>query len=358
MKKWKEGEVTLAYLKQAKSESDLKKLTLSGVKKAYLELASDYNKIVENDYLYCHKCNSFLSKGVFYTSSDFASGYFPVCKSCLLQMVEQRTNKDEPSRESKETVKKVLRFMNLPYIDKLYESSKESAMNGIGNTPKSPFLAYLIPIKSLPAYRGLTWDDSQFEPGTYSEDEEVKLNDATIRAGKKRFGYGFTNEDYMFLETEYQDWITRYECETKAQEESFQRLALKKWELRNATQKGMNTKDLDKTYQEWLGTANVQPRQNSLDTMSNAQTLGTLIQKYEETRPLPEIDPELQDVDKIGLYIDAFYRGHACKMLGLKNRFSNIYERIMSKYTVKPPEYDEEDESETIFEKVFGTKDE
>ena len=92
--------------------------------------------------------------------------------------------------------------------------------------------------------------------------------------------------------------------------------------------------------------------------MSNAQTLGTLIQKYEETRPLPEIDPELQDVDKIGLYIDAFYRGHACKMLGLKNRFSNIYERIMSKYTVKPPEYDEEDESETIFEKVFGTKDE
>lgn len=49
--------------------------------------------------------------------------------------------------------------------------------------------------------------------------------------------------------------------------------------------------------------------------------MGTLIQKYEETRPLPEIDPELADVDKIGTYIDAFYRGHASKMLGLKIDF-------------------------------------
>ena len=102
---------------------------------------------------------------------------------------------------------------------------------------------------------------------------------------------------------------------------------------------------------------NLKPKQNTLDTFSDAQTLGTLIQKYEETRPLPEIDPELQDVDKIGLYIDAFYRGHASKMLGLKNRFSNIYDRIMSKYTVKQPSYDEETDSEILFDKIFGNKD-
>ena len=91
-----------------------------------------------------------------------------------------------------------------------------------------------------------------------------------------------------------------------------------------------------------------------MDTLSEAQTLGTLIQKYEETRPLPEIDEELKDCDKIGLYIDAFYRGHSCKMLGIKNRFSNIYEKVMAKYTVTPPEYDEEADSEVIFEKIFG----
>ena len=88
------------------------------------------------------------------------------------------------------------------------------------------------------------------------------------------------------------------------------------------------------------------------------ETVSTLIQKYEETRPLPDIDPELSDVDKIGLYIDAFYRGHASKMLGLKNRFSNIYEKVMSKYAVNPPSYDEESDSEILFDKIFGSQEE
>lgn len=44
-------------------------------------------------------------------------------------------------------------------------------------------------------------------------------------------------------------------------------------------------------------------------------------------------------------------------MLGLKNRFSNIYERVMAKYTVNPPSYDEESDSEILFDKIFGSKD-
>ena len=46
----------------------------------------------------------------------------------------------------------------------------------------------------------------------------------------------------MFLENEYQDWITRYECNTKAQETIFERLAFKKWEINKATKAGQNTK--------------------------------------------------------------------------------------------------------------------
>ena len=98
------------------------------------------------------------------------------------------------------------------------------------------------------------------------------------------------------------------------------------------------------------------PRQTKGDAISDTQTMGTLIQKWEETRPLPEIDPELQDVDKIGLYIDAFFRGHAAKMLGLKNKFSAIYERVMSKYTVKKPTYDEDSDSDELFERIFGSQ--
>jgi hypothetical protein len=213
-------------------------------------------------------------------------------------------------------------------------------------------------LKSLPQYKNKTWADSEFELGVITEEEETKINARTIKNGKKRFGAGYSNEDYMFLENEYQDWITRYECNTKAQESIFERLSFKKWEINKATKSGQPTKDLDKTYQELLATANIQPRQTGMDSMADAQTLGTLIQKYEETRPLPDIDPELQDVDKIGLYIDSFYRGHACKMLGLKNSFTNLYEKVMSKYTVKPPEYDDGSDSEILFDKIFGSTEE
>ena len=191
-----------------------------------------------------------------------------------------------------------------------------------------------------------------------SSQEDIKIIQKTLKKAKKRFGSDYTNEQLMFLENEYQDWITRYECNTKAQEEIFKNLSTNRLERKQAVKQGKPTKEIDKTFQELLAAQNIQPRQSGLDTFSDAQTMGTLIQKYEETRPLPDVDPELEDVDKIGLYIDAFYRGHASKMLGLKNRFSNIYEKVMSKYAVSPPSYDEESDSEILFDKIFGSKEE
>ena len=346
----------MAYLKQAKSEIEIKSLTVANVKKAYNDLAKDYNRIIEQDLILCPCCGEFVTRENFYTDKRYAIGLFPQCKKCVLAEVEQRKNKNDKPHETKESVKRMLQKMDLPYIDSLYESLQIDVANEINEkNKKSPFLAYLPPIKSLPNWKGKTYKDSEFELGVITEEEETKQNAKTIKNGKKRFGLGLSNEDYMFLENEYQDWITRYECSTKTQEEIFERLSFKKWEINKATKSGQNTKDLDKTYQELMTTANIAPRQTTMDTMSDAQTFGTLIQKYEETRPLPEIDPELEDIDKIGLYIDSFYRGHACKMLGIKNTFSHLYEKVMKKYTVTPPEYDDETDSEVLFEKIFGS---
>lgn len=349
----------MAYLKQAKTEAEIKSATVSKVKQYYNELASDYNKLIEQDYIICPTCGEPISRSNYYTSKEYAIGVYPECKKCILEEVEQRKNKNDKPNETKDSVKHMLQKMNLPYIDSLYESCCKDVADSVNEkNRKSPFLAYLVPIKSLPQYKNKTWTDSEFELGFVTDEEETKINSKTIKNGKKRFGLGYSNEDYMFLENQYQDWITRYECNTKTQEEIFERLSFKKWEINKATKSGQSTKDLDKTYQELMTTANIAPRQTSMDTMADAQTFGTLIQKYEETRPLPEIDPELQDVDKIGLYIDVFFKGHASKMLGLRNRFSNIYEKFMAKYTVKPPEYDEETDSEILFEKIFGSMEE
>lgn len=341
-------------LKPALSEEEVRKTGVAQIRQAYNNLAKDYNRILDGNLYFCHKCNEFHNVDAFYSDKKYASGLFPICKKCLIGMACDYDKKTNQYTDNREKTMKVLEMMDLPYIDSMYQSALTSCAEDVQDKHRNTAWShYITVIKSLPNWRGKGWADSEL-PADQLE-EEVKINNKTLKNAIKRFGPGYTNEDYMFLENEYQDWITRYECNTKAQEAAFERLSFKKWEINNATKKGLPTKDLDKTYQEWLGTANIQPRQTSMDANADAQTFGTLIQKYEETRPLPEIDPELEDVDKLGLLIDVFYRGHASKMLGLKNTFSHLYERFMKKYTVNKPEYDEDEDSETVFEKVFGS---
>lgn len=346
-------------MRQAKDEVEIKKLTLAGVKNAYNELAKDYNKLIEQEVVLCPKCNKFKARGNFYLNKDYDSEFFPICKDCLMKMSTDYDKKTNTYKDNKEKAKHTLMLMDRPFIEEVYDNAVADVTNAVNEKNRSTaWVQYITMINSLPNWRGLHFKDSEFVMGSeYDDEAEIKENKKTIKKAKKRFGFGYTNDEYMFLENEYQDWVTRYECNTKAQEEIFERLSQKKLEIRKATMNGQPTKDLDKTYQDLLNSGNILPKQVTLDTMADAQTLGTLIQKYEETRPLPEIDPELSDVDKIGLYIDAFFRGHASKMLGLKNRFSNIYEKVISKYTVKPPEYDNDEDTEVIFEKIFGSVD-
>ena len=46
----------MAFLKQPKSPDEIKMIGVSAVKKAYNDLASDYNKIIDYDWLFCPKC--------------------------------------------------------------------------------------------------------------------------------------------------------------------------------------------------------------------------------------------------------------------------------------------------------------
>ena len=129
----------------------------------------------------------------------------------------------------------------------------------------------------------------------------------------------------------------------------------KQLDLLKAQQQGRDTKELDKTFQDLLGSANLKPNQNRKDTLSDAQTFGQLIAKWEDEKPIPECEEEFKDIDKIGLYLDVFFKGHLAKMLNLKNPLSHIYEKFMKKYTVEKPDYDTEENSEALFDVIFGT---
>lgn len=346
----------MAHIKQAKTENEIKTMTVSNLKKEYISLAEIYTDIIDGNIVKCNSCAEFLSrKNNFYISKSpkYVCGFVPICKKCLLKMAEQRSRKTDEPNETKQSIIETLRVMDLPYIDDLYESMKQTVSYKVNERNKTSIFMAMIPqLQSLPQYNNKTFKDSIF-PVEQEDKTGKKVKQSTI----KRFGYGLTSEEYLFLQEEYDDWVSRYVCESKAQEELFVRLCFKKLEFFNAVRDGKNTRDLDAGYQELMKTANIAPKQNKVDELSNSKTLGQLIQKWEMERPIPEIDPELSDVDKIGKYLEVFFRGHMAKTVGIKNPFTNIYEKFMRKYTVTKPEYQEGEDSEDIFAKIFGEDD-
>ena len=347
----------MAYLKQARTEAEIKSATVSKVKTYYNELAKDYNKIIDQDYILCPVCGEFISRDNFYSDNKFVIGVFPECKKCIRMEVEQRKNKNDKPNETKESVQAMLKKMDLPYIDSLYESLCKDVADEVNEKNKtSPFLAYIPPIKSLPQYKDKTYANSEFGDFVSQDEEEINENSRILKSAKKRFGSGFSNSELVFLENEYQDWTRRYQCENKAQELLFKRVCFKELDIDKAQKEGKDTKELDKTLQELLGSLNLKPSQNNSNALTESKTFGQLIEKWENEKPIPEPDDDFKDVDRIGLYIDVFFKGHLSKMMGLKNGFSSLYEKFMHKYTVKRPEYDEDTDSEVLFEQIFGTK--
>ena len=104
-----------------------------------------------------------------------------------------------------------------------------------------------------------------------------------------------------------------------------------------------------------LGSANLKPTQQKQDgDNSNENTpFGVWIRRWETQRPIPEPDPDLEDVDGIVRYISIWFLGHLCKMLGIKNTYCKLYEEEIDKMRVDRPEYEDEDD-ETVFNDIFG----
>lgn len=347
----------MAFLRQARTENEIKRMTVSNVKKAYNELAADYNKIINRDYLFCPSCNEFLSKNLFYKSKWYASGYYPECKQCLLMEVRQQARKTDPPNETKESVQRVLRKMNLPYMDGIYEHQCQIIADDVNEQNRSsPFLQYLTTFQSLPQYRNKTWADSDFGNGVISEDEEIKLSVRTVKNGRKRFGSGYTDADYMFLESEYQDWISRYPCETKAQELLFQRICCNELLATEAQKQGQPTDKFDKNITDLMSAAGIKPSQSSSNTLTEAKTFGQLIDKWEQEKPVPEPEPEFRDVDKVGWYIRVFFAGCLSKMFGWKQGYTPEYDNYLAQYSVDPSHGEDEDNdaSGALWDTLFG----
>ena len=154
--------ITIANLKQAKTDDEIKKLTVNSVKSVYHELALDYNHLLNLDYVYCPHCGKWKTVKAFYSSTETASGieHF-ACKECLIDMC---TDKDKDGRriDNKQKTIDVFRRLDWVFIDSDYEAQLDVLSEGLGEKNRSiAAQQYIVMVKSLPQYKNKHWKDSE-----------------------------------------------------------------------------------------------------------------------------------------------------------------------------------------------------
>lgn len=323
------------------------------------------DKVVKRDKYTCLYCEKeYADKNFYKSNSNFYSktGKIPYCKQCIENFYqsyfEKYTNEGCLSPEKK-AIKRLCMIFDIYYNDSVCDSSMNKIKKDSMNI--SPMGQYMKTIQ-LSQYnrKKETYENTimqeELKRENFDSQEYIDSIENISEKIRDFWGNGFAEEDYKYLQKEYEDWTTRHECNTKAQEELFKRICFKQLEILKATRREEDTRNLDATFQNLLETAKLQPKQNAGDAMSDAQTFGTLIDKWETTRPIPEVEEELRDVDRIGLLVHTFYTGHIAKVLNLPSSLTALYDKFMEKYTVKKKEYSGESDNEVLFNNIFGKK--
>lgn len=276
------------------------------------------------------------------------NGYLPICRNCVDQYFQQLIG--YYSGNEKHALERCCQLFDWYYSEDVISMMDKSAP-GKSRVLMYPSKMGMAQIKD----KGTTYLDTVKERSTdkiMGADDLLVADSADKAPSVSRdtimfFGFGYTDEEYQYLENEYQSWTTRHECKTKAQEEIFKGICIAQLTLRRAQQHGTNKEltDAMKTFQDLLGTANLKPNQTNDNALVEQNTFGTLIRRIENERPIREPLPEWRDVDDIERYISTYFLGHMSKLVHVKNDCADMYERELAKHTVTPPQYEGGDDA-------------
>lgn len=286
-------------------------------------------------------CGKSKAASTFYMNTNplFSSEKLEVCKDCMYNFIGEKESDGYLDR-----VNLVLALMNKPFHKELWIQRGEDWAN------------YIPQLSTLHQYKGLTFADSNYHQSAAAPDHKDNLsqsNDVSFEPEELNelinfWGRGFEHEEYEFLTNEYQRLLNSYECDSYAMELLFQEVAQTRLTIKKKREKNESVDKELKALQDLLGSANIKPVQETGANATEQATFGTLIKKYENERPIPEPDPLWKDVDGIIKYINVWFLGHLCKMIGIKNEYSKAYEEEMKKYKVEAPTFDADEVDEGV----------
>lgn len=293
------------------------------------------------------------------------TGYLPFCNDCLDTMFDEYRQLLGSDREA---MRRMCMKLDLYWHDSIYDMVERTAgvnskvRNYIG---KTNIIRYIdksfddtIADEERSGIRQAAAQDDGIQQGYLPEESEEEIID--IPEDVILFwGPGYTPKMYLELEERKKYWISRFPTGYNfdiGEEALIRQICNLEIDINHDRAAGKSIDKNVNTLNTLLGSANLKPTQkkdDGADAELDNMPFGVGIRKWENTRPIPEPDPELQDVDGIVRYITVWFLGHLCHMVGIKNTYCKLYEEEMERLRVTAPEFEDEDD-ETLFDHMFG----
>lgn len=157
------------------------KITVAQAKKKITDLENKIQTL--KDGAWCHMCDKHKSADAFYISTDplSKSGLTPICKDCEKKLA-LKVGKDGVEHEpDKTSVQLALRYLNKPFLEKVWDSSVLETENIVSGRVKSNYWNSYIKNIAMQNYYGMTFADSDiFAPidmSTTSNNENETVSD-------------------------------------------------------------------------------------------------------------------------------------------------------------------------------------
>lgn len=315
----------------------------------------------------CRKCGTAYGrlKGYFpvsYGNLYRGTGYLPYCKECVDGMFNAYLAE---CKDTKLAVRQMCRKLDLYWNEKFYESVEKQ------NTPRSIMTSYIGKI-NVPKYANKSYDDTLrdesvmwVEPTKYADTvqsattDEIQEDNISVPDEVVVFwGPGYTPSMYAELEQRRKYWMSKYPDDAELDigtEALIRQICSLEIDINRDRAAGKSADKNINTLNTLLGSASLKPAQKKTDDYESSLTntpLGVWLYRYENKRPLPEVDKELQDVNGVKKYIFT-WMGHLCKMMNIKNGYTKMYEEEINRLRVERPEYNGDDD-ETLLVNAYS----
>ena len=256
--------------------------------------------------------NSYLYKDV---------GRVPICKSCIEEKYNVVVGK---IKDKKASAMKVFQSIDVYFDEELFDSciSKYPEDNKwIGE--------YMRIINSNSKYKGKTSEDNveieiPIVKAVVDDEESEDIVKVIPKSIKRKWGDGFTDEEYGQLEYLEKEYLYNCEHDTLTQIKLYRELCVLELERDKArTTDKKAFKDYSELISKKMTDANIKPNQQKVIGEADEDLLSMRTKMIEKYRPIGLGQNEFEDVDHIQKYFNDYIIKSLAMNLGLaKGEFS------------------------------------